>query len=413
MKRIFTIIALLAVTTGFGQYWNKVPSGTNKKLLSISFGSNTTGYIGGVDSLLMKTTDGGVTWQPVPLSGIIFAAGGDDVVDADFLSASMGYITVTNYSNPLYVGAVYKTVNGGTSWTFVDAGNTAAYRTHFFSEGEGFVIGSAFFAGNVVSRISGGQPSDYHSFSYSPDFFNLSVDFRNTQTGVIGDSKGHVYRTFNGGATWDTIQATATDTAISAIRYLNDSTLLASAIGTLIISFDYGLTWQSEMNSLTFDYPVVRSIALSAKDSFVAVGSGMTFPAQGLIYWHDHQFNRRELIEQPLYDVAAANDSITYAVGDSGLVVTNRTHTVVGIHTPSLLEDQLNIYPNPTSGICTTKLPVSHTVRIYDATGKLILEDNVPALQHRLALSAFAAGSYWVDIITAKGKTGSKIVLRR
>jgi photosystem II stability/assembly factor-like uncharacterized protein len=412
MKKIFTIIALLAAATSFGQYWNKVPSGTNKKLLSISFGSATTGYIGGVDSLLMKTTDGGLTWQTIPLIGITFAVNGHDVVDVDFLTATTGYITVTNHTNPLYIGAVYKTVNGGTSWSFVDAGNTAAYRTHFLSEGNGFVIGSAFFAGNVVSKISAGQPADYHSFTYSPNLFNLCVDFHDAQTGVVGDSKGHVYRTFDGGIKWDTIQATGTDTAIFAIRYLNDSTILASAIGTLIISFDHGLTWQTEVNSLTFDYPIVRSIVLSAKDSFVAAGSSMTFPEKGLIYWHDHEFNRREIIEQPLYGVAAATDSISYAVGDSGLIVTNRIAPVVGIHTPSLLASQLNIYPNPTNGLFTTKLPVNHTVMVYDVTGKLILEDNIPALQHRVDLSAFAAGYYWIDIITPKEKLGSKIVRR-
>ena len=39
-------------------YWNPVVSGTTKVLLSISFGSSTTGYIAGKDTTLLKTTDG-------------------------------------------------------------------------------------------------------------------------------------------------------------------------------------------------------------------------------------------------------------------------------------------------------------------------------------------------------------------
>ena len=416
MKTFLTLFAMLVATTLTAQqqpYWNMVPSGTTKKLLSISFGDTATGYIGGMDSLMLKTIDGGLTWHPVPLTGISMGVGENDVVDVDFLSATTGYITITNHNFPYLLGSVYKTVNGGSSWTLVDAGNTAAYRTHFLSEGNGFVIGSAFFAGNVVSKLNGGTPADYHAFSNEPTVFNLCIDFYDAQTGIIGDGEGKIYRTFDGGVHWDTVSATGTDTAIYAIRFLNDSTILAATVGVLIISTDHGLTWQTDFNSLTFDYPIAKAIVLSAKDSFVAAGTSITTPEKGIIYWHDHVANRRELTDQPLFDVAACTDSVTYAVGDSGLIVTNRTAPVVGIHTPSLLEKQLKIYPNPTSGICTTTLPVTHTVKVYDISGRLILTKNKPALKQSLNLSAYASGTYYLNIETGEGKINRKLVLQR
>lgn len=412
MKRLLFIIAMLAANISFAQYWHNVPSGTTKKLLSISFGSATTGYIGGADSLMLKTTDGGQTWQAFPLTGLALSTGADDVVDVDFISATTGYITITNHDFPYLRGSVYKTTDGGSSWTFAEGANLAAYRTHFFSEGNGFMIGSAFFAGNTVCKISAGQPADNYSFSSDATLFNLCVDFYDAQTGIIGDSEGKIYRTFDGGVHWDTVQTTGTDTAIYAIRFLNDSTILAATVGVFIISYDHGLTWQTDFNSLTFDYPVAKAIILSAKDSFVAAGTSMTSPDKGIIFWHDNDFNRRELTDQPLYDVAACTDSITYAVGDSGSIVTNRTTPVVGIHTPSMLQQQLKVFPNPNTGLFTTTLPVPHTVKVYDLSGRLILDKSTPELRHSLDLTTQCPGTYLLDITTEGDKTGSKVILR-
>jgi photosystem II stability/assembly factor-like uncharacterized protein len=415
MKQIITIILLFASLQNFGQqqpYWHNVPSGTTKMLLSISFGDAATGYIGGEDSLLLKTTDGGATWHPIPLIGVLLPLGADDIEDVEFLSASVGYITATNHTFPYLRGDVYKTSNGGTSWTFVDAGNTAAYRTHFLAEGEGYVIGSAFFAGNVVSKISADTPADYHNFSFNPSAFNLSIDFLNMQTGIVGGEQGQVYRTFDNGVHWDTIQ-TSTDTSIYALKFLNDSTILAATAGVLIISFDTGLTWQTDFGSLTFDYPIMKAITFSTKDSFIAVGNGETVPGDGLIYWHDHIANKRASVDHPLHDVAMCNDTVAYAVGDSGLIVTNKTAPVNGIDAPASIAEKLKLYPNPTTGMCTTILPIAHTVKVHDISGRVILIKNKPALKQSLNLSAYASGTYYVDIDTELGKISRKLVLQR
>ncbi|MFA6056777.1 MAG: T9SS type A sorting domain-containing protein [Taibaiella sp.] len=414
MKQVIIIILLFAGLQGFGQqqpYWHNVLSGTTKKLLSISFGDAATGYIGGEDSLLLKTTDGGETWHPISLTGVLLPLGADDIEDVEFLSASVGYITATNHTFPYLRGDVYKTSNGGTSWTFVDAGNTAAYRTHFLAEGEGYVIGSAFFAGNVVSKISAGAPADYHTFSFNPSAFNLSIDFLNTQTGIVGGEMGQVYRTFNEGSTWDTIQASPFDTAIYAIKFLNDSTILAATVGVLLISHDTGSTWDTDFGSLTFDYPVMKAITFSLKDSFIAVGNGETVPEEGLIYWHDHTANKFQHVDHPLYSVAMSNDTIAYAVGDSGLIVTNKPAPVNGIDAPASIVEKLKLYPNPTTGMCTTVLPIPHTIKVYDISGKLILNNDKPALKQSLNLSAYASGTYYLDIETELGKISRKLVL--
>jgi hypothetical protein len=157
----------------------------------------------------------------------------------------------------------------------------------------------------------------------------------------------------------------------------------------------------------------MKAITFSAKDSFIAAGSGETVPENGLIYWNDHTANRRESVDHPLHSVAMNNDTVAYAVGDSGLIVTNSIAPIVGIHTPSLLEQQLKIYPNPTTGICTTALPVAHTVKVYDISGRLLKTKSKPALKQSLNLSGYTSGTYYLNIETGQGKINRKLVLQR
>jgi hypothetical protein len=115
------------------------------------------------------------------------------------------------------------------------------------------------------------------------------------------------------------------------------------------MSFDTGRTWTVDYSTVTFDYPIMRSIAVSEKDSFIAAGESTTMQGQGMIYWSGGY----ERVAHPLRSVAMANDSIAYAVGDSGLIVTNRiTAPVTGIDNTTLNEDDFTVYPNPNNGYC-------------------------------------------------------------
>src|SRR5687768_13877794 len=85
--------------------WYEIPTGTTKKLNTIHFPSSTVGYIGGNDSLLLKTIDGGETWNPVAFTGVTFYPGGEHIINLKFVSETIGYMAVGPYSG------TYKTTN--------------------------------------------------------------------------------------------------------------------------------------------------------------------------------------------------------------------------------------------------------------------------------------------------------------
>ena len=79
----------------------------------MSFGTNLVGYIGGDDSTLLKSTDGGYSWTPQSTSGMQFTQGLQDIIQVDFIDALNGTAIV---GRAPYSGLVYKTVDGGDIW---------------------------------------------------------------------------------------------------------------------------------------------------------------------------------------------------------------------------------------------------------------------------------------------------------
>ena len=407
MKHLtFLAALLLVVSTASGQspYWSKIPSGTSKRLMSISFGSPNVGYIGGADSLLLKTTNGGATWTPVNASGLAFSLAGPDIVHVNFVNDSTGFLVISNFANPTYSGVMFKTTDGGFNWLPVTSGNIAVYSSYFFDESNGFQVGSAFFAGQAIMKLSGGVWGNYHTFSYLPEEFLYAVDFYDTSIGIAAGTGGFVYRTFNGGLTWDTVK-TVVDSTIYSLKFVNDSTILAACanpMGAILISTDTGATWQIDINTLTFAYPTLRSLVTSKKDSFIAVGKVSSGTQGAMLAWHNGS-PHFESTDQPMNSVAMSNDSVAFAVGDSGLIVSN-LNKLLSVNTLSSAEPLAIIYPNPGDGSFTTKMQSSHTVKVSDLTGRVLYCKNMPSTEHHISLVGHAKGIYIVSLQPLQGK---------
>ncbi len=415
LKCTLFVLAALTSTLTIAQTWQLVPSGTTKNLNSISFPSPSVGYIGGDDSTLLKTTDGGQTWNAMDLSTFPFVANQYDIVEVKFVSDLVGYIM----SGP-YTGT-YKTIDGGLTWTVID-NIYACYNTglYFFDENSGFLGGSGCFSGEIINKLSNGV---WAETNITPQFIQSdgqinNFDFSTTNMGLATSTGNYFFRTTDGGSTWDTIPNTLNDTdSLTSVLFVNNSTVLATytsiTSGTfgVLVSFDTGLTWQPETNSGTFFYPNMYAtekagngrIYIGGEQSLTTGGSN-----PGLIYESDGSITNwsYELVAESIKDMDSYGDSVLFAVGENGYIVVNQDPATLG-NLELFHFGDFTIYPNPNDGTFIIESSESKIdyIEILDLNGRVVFENTGFGIEDKLEIvTELKSGVYWL-ITEMKGQS--------
>ncbi len=175
-------------TVNGGVTWQTVTNPATSTLRSITFIDNNNGWAGGGSNFL-RTTDGGVTWTKVN--------GFAEVRDIHFLDANRGFVSETWGQDNF----VQKTTDGGVTWTPSTTISTGPYYfhgVHFTDHNNGFVVGrTMFFLGNhgTYKTTDGGVTWTAMTTNPVPMFENFrSVTFTQNGTGwAVGDN-GAIYK---------------------------------------------------------------------------------------------------------------------------------------------------------------------------------------------------------------------------
>lgn len=401
-KMILAGFALFIITvSSHAQEWFQVTSGTNKKLNTIDFPSATVGYIGGNDSLLLKTIDGGQNWSPVNYAGITFFPGGEHIINLQFITENIGFITVGPYSGS------FKTIDGGLSWTAITGLNTCYNQgLFFFDEQNGFIGGAGCFQGELIDQLNSGvwTATTINTSTWNAQNMIVDIDFLDANNGLAASRSGYVLRTTDGGANWDTIPTPGSImNPLTSVQIINSNLAYVGyeSINTgfgLYISTDNGLTWQEDMNSATFLYPDFMCLHESGNGTIFSGGnsssmsSGAIFDSPG-----DGTTWNYSIVDQQINDISSYNDTLVFAVGDSGYIVVNHDLGIAAISENS--EIQFDIYPNPTSEkLYIQTEPISGTkMKIVSLTGTTVLEC---VLQPEINVANFKSGVYFIEIIS-------------
>lgn len=222
----------LASTTGKivrsddgGNTWKPFNCGIQIK--SVEFINSKLGYAGGTSTYLLKTQDGGATWQ----QNIVINRSPSDINVIKFIDSTNGF-AFREHSDML------STTDGGATWKTTYVGDYI-YSLFFLNKTTGFACGEH---GVTYRTDDAGVTWNPLGFTSRIWLYDLSsIYFLNPDTGFAVGARGRILKTTDGCKTWKTYAPTYID--ISSVKFITNSTAYAAIGNSFYKSADSGQSW--------------------------------------------------------------------------------------------------------------------------------------------------------------------------
>jgi photosystem II stability/assembly factor-like uncharacterized protein len=300
IKLLFLII--LTASNLYSQPgWQLLNSGTTTYLSSVYFNDTLTGYIGGNNGYLAKTTNGGINWLTLT-SGIVSGF----VRDIEFINYNTGYICGDN-------AVLRKTTNGGINWTVLSPGASGTY--YAVSAPNSQFVYVCTQNGAVVKSTDAGNT--WNIFTASANSL-LAMDFPSQDTGYAAGQGGVAYKTNNGGLNWIALNVSTLNNFWGLHAPENNFAFFAANYGT-IRSTSNG----SYINSHYAQGVNLEKIFMTGKMIGYACGSNgqVIKTIDGGRIWNF----TTTVTNEGLTDIFFLNHKTGYAVGANGTVIKTST----------------------------------------------------------------------------------------
>jgi len=218
-------------STYMGVGWNKLNTGIPDILTGISVISKDTVFVTGTNKLY-TSFDGGKNWNTLDVTS-------DNITDSYFTSSSVGHVGCTN-------GSVFKTVDGGKTWSLKSSTNSSSSninKMYFVDSNTGFI--SRGYMTEILKTTDAGETWKVIKSSSDEIYTFLFLD---SQTGFMAGEYGVIFKTTNGGSTWDWISpqnGRYGGADINGIFFIDSMTGFAVGLsGEIMKTTDGGKTWK-------------------------------------------------------------------------------------------------------------------------------------------------------------------------
>lgn len=293
--------------------WTPLTSGTANYLNDVDFIDNNNGWVTGGTNTILKTTDAGVTWNPVTISG---AVSGDGYNSVNFLDLNTGFVSGQKI--------IARTLDGGSTWVAGRDTNSSNFRSasfptssttlwvvgsigtnraywrytfnpdnsittyffmpismgywsdlHFTSVNEGWVVG---YTGAIVHITNAsGTPSYSGQTSGTSETLN-AIQMLDSLHGWVVGNNGVILYTSDGGANW-TAKTSGITSPFWDVFFMDSlNGWIVSDTGIILATSDGGETWNPETSGVTANF---RGITFSPNGTGYAVGQNGTILKRG------------------------------------------------------------------------------------------------------------------------------------
>jgi len=243
--------------------WTVQTSGVNQRLRGVSAVSEQVAWASGAGSTILRTADGGLTWQ-----NFIVSPDKLDFRDIDAIDAQTAYVMSIG-NGP--ASRIYKTTDGGMTWkvqfrnkdekafldamSFWDANHGIAFGD---SVDKQFYILTTADGGRTWSRVPATNlpPAQGNEGAFAASGTNIALFGKShAWIGTGAAAKSRVLRTADGGRTWqvaDTPLASGPSSGIFSIAFRDakhgviaggDYRKESEAVDNLAVTSDGGVTW--------------------------------------------------------------------------------------------------------------------------------------------------------------------------
>lgn len=189
-------------TTDGGVAWHRLSDSHDTIFNDVRFVDARSGWVVGEFGTILHTADGGATWQPQHCAGIVpppDESGWDRPLPALyglwFTGPDTGWIVGMD-------GVIMHTTDGGATWERLDSPSARPLYSVCVQGRQGWIVGNK---GVCLQSHDGGLTWQLREDALKTKFWLREALLCGEDAGVIVGERGTIARTVDGGATWEQI----------------------------------------------------------------------------------------------------------------------------------------------------------------------------------------------------------------
>lgn len=294
------VSGLIRRTRDGGTTWTLQASNTTQWLYAVDCIDGNTATAVGAGGTIIRTTDGGQTWTAQN------SAVTETLKAVSFANSLVG--VASGGTKLLY------TTDGGNHWSTAEVPSSFswAYNHALLLDTK---VGYAFGTASMLKTTNGGK--SWVEVNRSSSSFVDGIDFYDSSHGMMVCSTGRIYRTGDGGLTWDDLYTDVARNELVGVYFPDEN--IGYAVGaneTILKTINGGASWSKIRAGISPDY---LGVFFTDADHGVVVGEGgkIMRTTDGGLHWTAATSGSLE----DLWWVDFPTPETGYAVGDYGAMV--------------------------------------------------------------------------------------------
>ena len=241
----------LASTADGGTTWVKHALNTREDINEIYFRNDDNGYLV-AGRVMFITRDAGKSWHETKLYDADIKSGTPEFLSIRFANKKVGIAIGSIWQKAgkeelVTDSLVMRTDDGGETWQRIKVpSKVELYHLDFSDTDHVWVVGDK---GTVLASSDGGKTFAVQQTTITRALFN--VDFRDNNDGYAVGGGGTILRTENGGLTWQKVANQYPET-LKRVDFADDKNgWIVGYGGAILRSVDKGRTWIRQSSSTT------------------------------------------------------------------------------------------------------------------------------------------------------------------